>query len=113
MSEEKENINENEIYIHKACDFFNCYYGLKKVPKQFKPAVEQFLKEHGGHWHSLETHPDRGVSTFYYFIETPPKANLPWEELEKKLNVKIFFVFGDFYHGCDSETTDDPDVWFS
>jgi len=105
----------NEIEIYKTCGL-SCYYGLKKVPGNFRPFVEQFLKEHGGQWESYESHPERGVSVFYYYIATPPKA-LPWEELEKKIGVKIKVVYtyttSIFEEGCDSEMTDDPDVWFS
>jgi len=105
-----------EIEIYKQCSFFSCHYGLKKVPETFRPIIENFLKEHVGHWESYESHPERGVSVYYHYIVTPPKA-IPWEELEKKEGIKVKIMYAHsfliFEDGCDSEVTDDPDVWFS
>ena len=105
-------MSETEIEIYKECGHFNCYYGLKKVPKDLRPLVEKFLKEHGGQWHTFEEHPERGVSVFHYCIAVP-RAKLPWDELEQRIGRTIIFVLGALYEGCDSEMTDDPDVWFS
>jgi len=109
---------ENEAIIYEICDALVCAYGLKQVPQEYKNTIIEFLKQNGAHWREYVSRIDRETKAHFYYYVAPPKSIKKIDfSLLSNLGIKVkvipvYTVF-QFLEGCDSETLDDEDHFFS
>jgi len=106
---------ENENIIYEYCGFLSCWYGLKKVQEKEKQKIIEFLKQNGAHWEQYVSRIDRETKAHFYFYSAPPKdiKKIDFSGLGIKVKVAQVYTFFQFLEGCDSETLDDEDHFFS